>query len=329
MTDMHVCPMVTPGTPPVPHVGGPILPPCVPTVLIGMLPAATVGDMCVCVGPPDTIAMGSPTVYIGGKMAARMGDPTTHGGMITMGCPTVIIGESGSGGASGAGGGGFGNTENLLGIAIAVAVVVGVVILVVVSQSDTEKYSDGITLKGDKAYRDAMRKHLDALKATPTGKKIIDELDRQGRAGKGVTIKHDKGEDPGCSASSDRFAAATSVDPATGKMKVDTPGKGTSSVIDFPADFSEHPDLQNYADGSPGPPLAVPLGHEMIHAVHNGDGTNLRKEVYTGDPIVPTSNHEEAQTMGIGPYSGDPMTENALRNDFGHGTPRTSHGKYP
>jgi uncharacterized Zn-binding protein involved in type VI secretion len=98
LTDMHTCPMVTPGTPPIPHVGGPISGPCVPPVLIGFLPAATVGDMCVCVGPPDTIAMGSPTVFIGGKMAARMGDPTAHGGVIVVGCPTVLIGEVGMGG---------------------------------------------------------------------------------------------------------------------------------------------------------------------------------------------------------------------------------------
>jgi uncharacterized Zn-binding protein involved in type VI secretion len=81
----------------VPHVGGPILPACEPTVLIGMLPAARVTDMATCVGPPDTIAMGSPTVLIGNMMAARMGDPTVHGGVIVMGCPTVFIGEVGMG----------------------------------------------------------------------------------------------------------------------------------------------------------------------------------------------------------------------------------------
>lgn len=88
--DMHVCPMVNPG--PVPHVGGPVLPPGMPTVLIGGMPAACVGDMLVCVGPPDTIAMGSATVLIGGKPAARMGDSTAHGGTIVLGCPTVLIG---------------------------------------------------------------------------------------------------------------------------------------------------------------------------------------------------------------------------------------------
>jgi uncharacterized Zn-binding protein involved in type VI secretion len=89
VTDMHVCPMVT-GL--VPHVGGPILPPGCPTCLIGFLPAARVGDMAVCVGPPDVIALGSFTVMIGFQPAARMGDMTAHGGVIVMGCPTVMIG---------------------------------------------------------------------------------------------------------------------------------------------------------------------------------------------------------------------------------------------
>ena len=93
VSDMHTCPMETPGVPPIPHVGGPILPPGSPAVLIGGLPAARVTDLCTCVGPPDTILMGSPTVLIENLMAARMGDPTVHGGVIVMGCPTVEIGD--------------------------------------------------------------------------------------------------------------------------------------------------------------------------------------------------------------------------------------------
>ena len=76
----------------VPHVGGPIIPPGCVTVLIGSLPAARVGDLCTCVGPPDAIVMGSTTVLIGGMPAARMGDATAHGGVVVAGCPTVIIG---------------------------------------------------------------------------------------------------------------------------------------------------------------------------------------------------------------------------------------------
>jgi len=80
MGDMHVCPMMTPAVPPIPHVGGPITLGS-PMVLIGGMPAARMGDMAVCVGPPATVLMG---------------------------CPTVLIGEVGSGSASGGGGGGGG-----------------------------------------------------------------------------------------------------------------------------------------------------------------------------------------------------------------------------
>lgn len=90
--DMHVCPMQTPAVVPIPHVGGPIMGPGVPTVLIGGMPASVVGDMALCIGPPDSIAMGSSTVMIGGKPAARMGDSSTHGGVIMLGYPTVMIG---------------------------------------------------------------------------------------------------------------------------------------------------------------------------------------------------------------------------------------------
>ncbi len=91
--DMHICPAATPGLPPIPHVGGPILPPCCVTVMIGGQPAARVGDMALCAAsPPAAIVMGSTTVMIGMQPAARIGDPTMHGGKIVKGLPTVMIG---------------------------------------------------------------------------------------------------------------------------------------------------------------------------------------------------------------------------------------------
>lgn len=90
--DMHVCPMVTPAVPPIPHVGGPIMPPGAVTVLIGGMPAAKMGDMATCVGPPANIIKGSATVMISNMPAARLGDSTAHGGAIVVGCPTVLIG---------------------------------------------------------------------------------------------------------------------------------------------------------------------------------------------------------------------------------------------
>ena len=89
LTDMHTCPMCTG---PVPHVGGPIASPGVPNVMIGYLPASVLGDMCICVGPPDSIVKGSATVLIGNKPAARLGDQTSHGGVIVSGMPNVLVG---------------------------------------------------------------------------------------------------------------------------------------------------------------------------------------------------------------------------------------------
>ncbi len=89
VTDMHACPAVT-GI--VPHVGGPIMPPCAVTVLIGKLPAARVTDRAVCVGPPDVIVKGSMTVLINKLPAARIADQCGHGGVIVLGCFTVLVG---------------------------------------------------------------------------------------------------------------------------------------------------------------------------------------------------------------------------------------------
>jgi uncharacterized Zn-binding protein involved in type VI secretion len=91
LTDMHVCPMQTPAPVPIPHVGGPIVSPGTPTVLIGNLPVAAIGSACVCVGPPDSVVAGSPTVLVGGKPCARMGDSCAHGGTIVAGFPAVLI----------------------------------------------------------------------------------------------------------------------------------------------------------------------------------------------------------------------------------------------
>jgi uncharacterized Zn-binding protein involved in type VI secretion len=89
VTDMHACPMATAL---VPHVGGPIIPPCCPTVIVGGMPQARIGDTALCTGPLDIIVKGSATVLVGGMPAARIGDQTAHGGVIVTGCPTVLIG---------------------------------------------------------------------------------------------------------------------------------------------------------------------------------------------------------------------------------------------
>ncbi|MBK8979931.1 MAG: PAAR domain-containing protein [Planctomycetes bacterium] len=94
VSDLHTCPAATPATPPIPHVGGPLVPPGCPAVLIAGVPAARLGDRAVCVGPPATIVSAAPNVLIGGLPAARLGDATSHGGAIASGCPTVLIRQS-------------------------------------------------------------------------------------------------------------------------------------------------------------------------------------------------------------------------------------------
>jgi uncharacterized Zn-binding protein involved in type VI secretion len=88
ITDNHVCPQVTVL---VPHVGGPLVLGEF-TVIVSGMPQSRVGDVCVCVGPPDAVMLGSTTVLVGKKPAARLGDPTVHGGALVMGAPTVLIG---------------------------------------------------------------------------------------------------------------------------------------------------------------------------------------------------------------------------------------------
>jgi uncharacterized Zn-binding protein involved in type VI secretion len=82
VTDLIASPATT-GTP------TPIIPPGAPTVLIGGMPAARLGDSC----GVDVIIKGSTTVFIGGLPAARIADATASGGaVLPPGCPTVLIG---------------------------------------------------------------------------------------------------------------------------------------------------------------------------------------------------------------------------------------------
>jgi|TARA_B110000305_G_C19303252_1_gene570205 uncharacterized Zn-binding protein involved in type VI secretion len=93
IASFHMCPMLTPGVPPIPHVGGPVAAPSCPTALFGKKPAVGMGSTAVCVGPPDSVVKGSATVMAGKKPVSRIMDSCAHGGMIMApGCPTVLIG---------------------------------------------------------------------------------------------------------------------------------------------------------------------------------------------------------------------------------------------
>ncbi len=282
ITDMHVCPMVT-GI--VPHVGGPILPPGCPTVLIGYLPAARATDMATCVGPPDTILMGSPTVLTGNLMAARIGDPTVHGGVIILGCFTVMIGEAGAPGLSGPAGLPISTLPN----------------------GDLQ-LGNNIVISGDPLFKSKVLADLAAVAKTKTGKSIFDALDKGKHT---VTMKS-----LDMATAKRNGALAGPVDPAGSK----DPKKGSNTTISY------NPDVKLQMTDQDGDKIDYPvqsmLGHEMIHAVHNSNGANLRDN---SDPKEPTSNQEESQTIGINDHAGEAMTENNLLKDMGAGFQRTDH----
>jgi type VI secretion system secreted protein VgrG len=154
-TDMHICPMVTPAPVPVPHVGGPVIGPCAPTVLIGMLLAARITDMAMCVGPPDTIVKGSATVLTMKLLQARVMDNCAHGGMLVMGCFTVLVGEQGPS----------------PGLSPAMATLMASIAM----------GQPPITIGGDAAFQEATLMALSKLALTPTGEGLLASLAASGR----------------------------------------------------------------------------------------------------------------------------------------------------
>ncbi len=77
--------------------GGSVVGPGVPTVLIGGMPAAVLGDMHACPIPPPShipaspFTAGSATVLISGRPALRAGDAAACGATVAVGAPTVVI----------------------------------------------------------------------------------------------------------------------------------------------------------------------------------------------------------------------------------------------
>jgi type VI secretion system secreted protein VgrG len=298
--DMHVCPMVT-GV--VPHVGGPVLPPCAITVLTGSIPQARVGDMCTCVGPPDVIVVGAFTVLVSGSPAARMLDTTAHGGKIIIGLPTVLIGDSGGGGGGGGGGGagaaGSSSAKSLSKGSASGAAKIG---------KDTEKgtYGKSIVIEGDEAYQKKVRRDLDQIATTPSGKKLLADLER---SNKKITIR------PTTKGNSVSLPKGSS----DWQRKSDgTNGAGSDSTVNY------NPENRSIGtqDWQTRPP-AIGLAHELIHAQHAAEGSiDLRRVANDSKPsptnpgTFATEKLEEVRTAGIPPHDKGGYTENSIRSEW-------------
>ena len=90
----HTCPLSNSVSGVLHNSAGQLITPTRPsTVMIDGSIAVIVNDMCLCIEPGNSVKKGSTTVKIDGQFAARMGDPTAHGGTIDQGSSSVFIGD--------------------------------------------------------------------------------------------------------------------------------------------------------------------------------------------------------------------------------------------
>jgi uncharacterized Zn-binding protein involved in type VI secretion len=287
ITDMHTCPLVT-GT--VPHVGGPITVGA-PTVRIGMLPAARLGDPLICAGPPDTIAKGSISVIIAGQPAARLGDMTAHGGVISVGFPTVLIGDVGAGPGG----------------------------LPVVRLPDGRlQVGSNIIIDGTPAFQAQVMNRLALIASTPSGRQLLANINSRPHT---MTITEFTG--PNSFAGADSWADATPAgqpvfngagNPVNSWWGLGPQETGTGNGSDVSVQFNPNLTLPNSsAPGNPMPNDAI-LFHEMDHGDHQMGGT------FDGTPAPGWTTNEERNTI-TGPGS-----EETYLRERGYPWKRNSHG---
>jgi len=281
---MHTCPICMGAPLPIVAIGA-------PTVLIGGLPAARMTDLCVCIPPivPDMIAFGSPTVLIMGLPAARMLDPTAKGGVILPPCcPTVLIGMVGIPAPP--------SPPSLPSPPGAPDIDPELPVTQVVTPSGeaVTQVGNNITIKGSQAFRDRVVADLAKLSATPTGDKLLDSIDA---GNKKVTIQETSGgNECGYDSPNDRF------------VKPDgTNGSGSGSTVSY------NPNTTQIDDGSEPwmtRPPEVGLGHELVHADDASKGQQVPGE--SGG-----IRNREKQAVGLPPYQNKDPSENKLRADLG------------
>ena len=286
--DMHTCPL---SDGPKPHVGGPVSV-GLPTVLIGGMAAARIGDMATCVGPPDAIAAGSITVFIGGMPAARQGDMTAHGGVVTVGFPTVMIGDAGAGPA------GLSVTRTADG-----KLLVG----------------SSIVIEGTPEFQAEVMNRLALMASTNAGRQTLASIEANPHT---MTITEFTG--PNSFAGPDSFEDATAAgapvfdgagNPINTWWGLGPQATGTGNGSDVSVQFNPNLTLPNSSDPSNPMPNDAILFHEMEHGAHQMNGT------YDGTPAPGWTTAEERTTIS----TGNPSEADYLR-ERGYPWQRNSHG---
>jgi hypothetical protein len=216
----------------------------------------------------------------------------------------------------------------------------------------SERYNEGIVIEGSPNYRKKVREYLNKLKQTETGRQIIDALAEAGRQGKITTIKDGGERDNSATPAGNRWLSyprrvridgivyelrdeggrMMAINQSTGeeiavnqidsvnRIEILERGEGVGSIVHF--DPCHEPKYEESGKSCRSPDIA--LGHELIHALHNAQGENLRLFRDPSDKQAGGSNHEEARTIGRGAYENEALTDNNLRRERGFPR-RTSH----
>jgi len=281
--DMHTCPLVTVV---VPHVGGPLVMGSF-TVLVGDMPQSRETDTLICVGPPDMVAMGCPTVMVG--MAGAAGLLGTLKGLALAGLAMV---------------------KRVVGTGYPRATIDG-------KGNVVTQYDSQITIEGSSVYQATVVADLNRFLSSPTGQRWAPAYSKAGRH---LTIR------PVPAGQQQNNGGTTRASPNDALIRVnpdgtESRGAGSDSIITY------NPSYTGYYRGEDGNTYKSPphetLGHEMIHSLHNANGEN-RRNIPDNQPNG--DNQEEARTIGVHGYEDEDISERHISEDArGAGSARPDH----
>ncbi|MDR3373393.1 MAG: M91 family zinc metallopeptidase [Ancalomicrobiaceae bacterium] len=177
------------------------------------------------------------------------------------------------------------------------------------------QYGKSIKIEGgDQDYVNKTVGDLDKIKATKSGKALLDFLENSGKT---ITIV------PTTSGNECQWESWDAGRKADGSK-----GRGSNSTVSFDAN-TEKIGTETWATRPP----AIGLAHELIHAAHGADGSinfvraadgetkqkqvpNDSKVDGSNPPQIAMANEDEVRTVGIDPYANEPFSENKIRSEW-------------
>jgi type VI secretion system VgrG family protein len=185
----------------------------------------------------------------------------------------------------------------------------------------------GIKVVGSPDFADKTLQTLGGLDSTPTGRKLVDNLQSNGHT---VTIREATPAEASRSGGGETTGNSFNVMPAgtytdsAGNPQTSN-GNGDDSTVAWTPGYNAQYNKKDPATGATTTetqPDEALLGHELNHADHNGRGNNIMN---TPDPKDSTGNQEESQTIGINDHKDEDVTENKILKDLGEDWQRTDH----